>query len=353
MATEAQYGERMKPKRRICILTDGFLDVFTAKTAVGLLRYCPEEVVAVVDRAKAGGDLAALVGVGKGVPIVENIAAALAYQPDHLALGAAFSGGRLPDTWRASIRGALAAGMNVINGLHTRLNDDPELARCAADAGRTIWDVRACTKSLNVGMGKARQTRAKRILTVGTDCNLGKKVTSLELVSELRRRGLRAEFVPTGQTGVMICGRGVVIDAVLSDFVSGAVEEAVLECPDADYIVVEGQGALLHPSFSAVTLGLMHGALPDLMVLCGAPGRRHMRHTDIPIPPLDELIRLHEGLLRPIHPSKVVGVALNTFGLSEETYRQALGKARAESGLPVGDPVRAGAGWLADAVCAA
>ncbi len=342
----------MVPKRRMCILTDGYLDVFSAKTAVGLLRYCPDEVVAVLDRAHAGESLEKLVGVGANVPIVDSVQAALQYRPDQFVLGAVRSGGQLPEEWRATICAALAAGLDVVNGLHTRLNDDPEVARCAADAGRSIWDVRARPRPSVVGTGKARQTRAKRILTVGTDCNLGKRLTALELVADLSRRGLRAEFVPTGQTGVMIRGSGVVIDALPADFVSGVVEAAVLEHRDADYVVVEGQGALLHPSYSAVTMGLLHGVLPDFMVLCHAPTRRHMRHTDISIPPLDEIVRLHQAVLQPIHPPRVVGVALNCHGMSERQFRQALNQVRTLTGLPVVDPVRTGVADLADAVCA-
>ncbi|MFH0980969.1 MAG: DUF1611 domain-containing protein [Planctomycetota bacterium] len=340
----------MASKRRMCILTDGHLDLYAAKTAVGLLRYCPDEVVAVLDRRHAGEKLETLVGVGAGIPIVDGIASALAYRPEQLVLGVASPGGRLPDAWRTVIREALTAGLDVINGLHVRLNDDMELAACAAEAGRRIWDVRSCTRIFRVGTGRARQTQAKRILTVGTDCNLGKRLTAMELARELSRRRFRAPFVPTGQTGVMICGRGVVVDAVVADFVSGAVEEAVLEHADADFVVVEGQGGLLHPSYSAVTLGLLHGVLPDLMILCHAPTRRHMRHTDVPLPPLDEVLRLYEAMLRPIHPGRVVGIALNGHGMSEREFQAALDRARALTGLPVVDPVRTGVAELADAM---
>lgn len=332
-------------------MTDGHLDLFTAKTAVGLLRYCSDEVVAVLDREHAGGDLEALVGIGAGVPIVDSIASARRYQPDRLVLGAVFPGGRLPVAWRVTIREALAEGLDVVSGLHSRLNDDDELAQCAAGAGQRMWDVRACDKTLTVGTGKARQTRAKRILTVGTDCNLGKRLTAIELVRELSHRKLRAEFVPTGQTGVMIAGSGVVLDAVASDFVSGAVEAEVLEHGEADYVVVEGQGALLHPSFSAVTLGLMHGVLPDLLVLCHAPLRDEMRHTNIPIPPLAKVMQLYQAVLAPIHQARFIGVALNCHGMGEREFAEALSETRARTGLPVVDPVRTGVADLADAVC--
>lgn len=337
-------------QRRILILTDGHLDIFSAKTAVGLLRYCAEEVVALLDRKHAGKDPGVLLGVGAGVPIVDSVPAALAYRPDTLVLGVAIPGGRLPDVWRGDIRAALAAGMNVVNGLHTKLNDDAELARLAFEAGRHIWDVRTVPPVTQIGTAKARGTRAKRVLTVGTDCNLGKRLTAMELTRELTQRAVLAEFVPTGQTGVMITGRGVVLDAVISDFVSGAIEPEVLAVGDADIVIVEGQGGLLHPSFSAVTLGLMHGVLPDAMILCHAPGRKTMRHTDVAIPPLDEVIRLHEAILKPIHPSKVVGIALNCFGMDETTFQRTLDETRALTGLPVVDPVRTGVAELADAL---
>lgn len=337
-------------KRRILILTDGYLDIFTAKTAVGLLRYCPDEVVAVLDRKHAGENLKDLLGVGDGVPIVDSIAAATPLRPEQFVLGVALPGGRLPEVWRNDIRQALAAGMNIVNGLHTRLNDDADLARCAAEAGRTIWDVRAVPPATEVGAGKARHTPATRVLTVGTDCNLGKRLTAMELTRELARRGAQAVFVPTGQTGVIITRRGVVIDAVVSDFVSGVVEREVLAVGDADYVVVEGQGALLHPSFSAVTLGLMHGVLPDMMILCHAPTRKTMRHADVPIPPLDEVIRLHEAILRPLHPSKIVGIALNCFDMDDPTMHRTIEEIHALTGLPVLDPVRIGVSALADAV---
>ncbi len=342
----------MRTRRRICILTDGYLDLFTAKTAVGLLRYCPEEVVVVVDSHHAGGDLASLVGCGAGVPIVDSIPAATTYQPDHLVIGVALPGSRFPDTWRRHILDGLAAGMHVVNGLHTRLANDPEIVAAANRAQRRIVDVRAVPQPREVGTARARSTRARRVLTVGTDCNLGKRLTAMELTRALQARGLHAEFVATGQTGVMITGRGIVVDAVLSDFVSGAVEAEVLERGDADVVVVEGQGALLHPSYSAVSTGLLHGAVPDRMILCHAPSRSRFRNTDVPLPPLPETIRLHEALLRPLHAGRVAGVALNCHGMTEDAYRETLDRIRSETGLPTVDCIRDGADVLVDAVLA-
>ena len=342
----------MSTQRRMCILTDGYLDLFTAKTAVGLLRYCPDEVVVVVDSHHAGSDLASLVGCGAGVPVVDSIQAAVGYRPDHLVIGVALPGGRFPDAWRRHILDGLAAGMHVINGLHMHLANDPEILAAAARAQRRIVDVRAVTQPREVGSARARSTRARRVLTVGTDCNLGKRLTAMELTRALQARGVHAEFLATGQTGVMITGSGIVVDAVLSDFVSGAVEAGVLERGDADVVIVEGQGALMHPSYSAVSLGLLHGAVPDRMILCHAPLRGRFRNTDVPLPPLPETIRLYEALLRPLHAGRVAGVALNCHGMAEDAYRETLDRIRSETGLPTVDCIRDGAGVLVDAVLA-
>ncbi len=340
----------MTTPRRICILADGRLDVFTAKTALGLLRYCPDEVVAVLDREHAGGDLVELVGVGKGVPIVDSIAAAGAHSPNQLVIGVALPGGNLPSDYRQFVREALAAGMDVINGLHTRLNQDAELAAAAQQAGRRLVDVRVPPAIDHVGNGKARTTRGKRVLTVGTDCNLGKRVTASEIVAELARRGINGAFVPTGQTGVMIAGWGVAIDGVVSDFVSGFVEDAVLQVKDADYIVVEGQGSIIHPGYSAVTLGLMHGALPDYFVVCHAPGREFLRHTDVRVAEPQQMIEWTQTLLAPIHPSRCIGVSLNCHGMSAEDAARAHERIAAQTGLPVVDSLKTGVAPLVDAM---
>jgi uncharacterized NAD-dependent epimerase/dehydratase family protein len=340
----------MPPKRRLCILVDAYLDLFTAKTAVGLLRHCPDEVVAVLSAPNAGKNLAEIVGVGAGVPIVASIEEALPQRPDHLVLGVALPGGQVPPAWRAMMLAALANGMDILNGLHQRLSTDEQLAAAAAAAGRRIIDVRTPPPLTEVGLMKATTTRAKRILTVGTDCNLGKRVTALEMVHALRGRGRQAEFVPTGQTGVMIAGWGIAIDAVVSDFVSGAVEQMVLTKGDAEFILVEGQGSILHPSFSGVTLSLIHGAMPDGMILCHAPLRRTLRHTDVTFPPLDQWVRLHESLMTPLHPSRVIGVALNTFGMDDAAARAAVANASKVTGLPATDVIRFGPLPLVEAV---
>lgn len=337
-------------KRRLLIITEGHLDIFAAKTAVSLLHYSPEEVVGIVDSQHAGADLASLVDAGAGVPIVESVTAGLALNPDHLVIGVALSGGVLPPSWRAAVLEALRNGMDVINGLHTFLNDDEELVRCATEQGRTLHDLRRVTRDYPVGLARTLTSKATRVLTVGSDCNVGKMAATLSITRDLCSRNRPATMVATGQTGLMVTGIGEVIDAVKSDFLSGCVESLVLEADETgtEFILVEGQGSILHPSFSGVTLGLMHGVFPDLMILCHDASREFLRHTKIPIPPLAKMIDLHERLLEPIHPSKVVAIALNCHGMSPEQIADTIDRTQQDTGLPAADCIRTSVTPLTD-----
>ena len=338
--------------RRIVILAAGRLDAFTAKTTAGIIRYRGEEVVGVLDPEHAGQPLEELIGVGKDIPIVAELSQLDDLEPDMLIIGVATPGGQLPEAWRSILCEALERGMEIVNGLHTMLADDPQLSSLAAEKDVRIWDVRRPPDQLEVGMARARSISANIVLTVGSDCNLGKKITAIEIADELRKRGQQACFLPTGQTGIMITGSGIAIDRVISDFVSGAVESMVLAAKQHDWIIVEGQGAIFHPSYSAVTLGLMHGACPGAMVLCHQPSRGVLRHTEIPIPALEELIDMHQRLLQPIVESKVVGLSLNCFDLSEADAKAAVQMVQEQQALPTTDVVRYGAGPLVDALLA-
>jgi len=336
--------------RRIVILAAGKLDAFTAKTAAGVIRYRGEEVIGVLDPEHAGHSLERLIGVGSGIPIVADLSELDELRPDMLMIGVATPGGKLPDAWRELLRQAIDRGMEIVNGLHTMLGDDTELSALAKEKGSKIWDVRRPPEEIDVGMARAKDLSTQVVLTVGSDCNLGKKITAIEINLELQRRGLDSQFLPTGQTGVMITGRGIAIDRVIGDFMAGAVEQMVLEHQQHDWLVVEGQGAIFHPAYSSVTLGLMHGSCPRAMVLCHQPSRRSVRHTDIAIPSLSELVAIHEALMKPILTSKVVGVSLNCFDLSEEGTTAAIDDVRAQTGLPVTDVVRRGPSPLVDAL---
>ncbi len=342
--------------RRLALLAEGRFTPFDAKTAVGVLRYRAVEVAAVIDSTRAGRDAAACVGVGGAVPVVADLAGAAALGADSLLIGVAPQGGTLPAPWRATVRAALERGWDVLSGLHEFLADDPELAACAHRSGARLVDVRRPPGSRRIAAGRAAGVESTVVLTVGSDCNVGKMTAALELCEALAAAGEPAAFVATGQTGVFIADRGVVVDAVVADFVAGEVEALVLEAAaESDLVVVEGQGALHHPAYSGVTLALLHGACPAAMVLCHQAGRDRIRvgvadEAGWPITPLPSLIAAYEAAAAWLRPAPVVGVALNTLGLDEAAARAACERAARETGLPATDPVRFGAAPLAAAV---
>lgn len=344
-------------KRRVAILAEGRFNWQDAKTAVGILRYSSDEVVAVIDSTRAGQDAAAALGdangPGRGVPIVANVAEALTYTPDTLVIGIAPIGGRLPDAWRGEVMAALAAGLNLVSGLHHLLGEDAELADVARRHGANIWDVRRPPDNLAMRIREATPHRAGShvVYFCGTDCNVGKMTAAVEFDREAKRRGLSSGFAPTGQTGIMIAGEGIPADRFISDFLPGGVEDMVLDFAERyDWVFVEGQGSLIHPAYSAVTLGLIHGAAPDLLVLCHQAGRTHIHDYDTEIPPLARVCEIYEQAAGWLKPARVVAVAINTYGLPEDEARAALAAAERETGLPAGDPVRFGAGPLLDAL---
>ena len=345
--------------RRLALMAEGRFTPLDAKTAVGVLRYRPDQVAAVLDSTRAGRTAAACVGVGGAIPVVADVEAAAAAGADSLLIGVAPQGGELPPAWRAAVRAALARGWDVLSGLHVFLADDAEFAALAARSHARIVDVRRPPATRRIAAGRAARLEATVVLTVGSDCNVGKMTASLEIVRALEASGTPAAFVATGQTGMFIADRGLAVDAVVADFVAGEVEALVLEAAeDHDLVVVEGQGALHHPAYSGVTLALIHGACPAAMVLCHEAGRDRIRAGGAmdpgwPIPPLPELVAAYRAAASWLRPSSVVGIALNTLALEEGAARAACAVAARETGLPTTDPVRFGAAPLAAAVKAA
>jgi uncharacterized NAD-dependent epimerase/dehydratase family protein len=340
---------------RYLILAEQEFGPLTSKTANGCIRYTPEQVVAVLDSSQAGRTAQDVLGFGGAIPVVATLEEGLAREPDALLIGIAPAGGRLPESWRATLRGALRAGLDVWSGLHTFVGADPELAALAREHGATIRDLRRPPEDLAVASGRvAREVESTVVLTVGSDCNIGKMTAALQLRDALRRGGERVAFAGTGQTGILIEGWGIAVDAVIADFVAGAAERLVLDAArDADVVLVEGQGSIIHPGYSGVTYGLMHGSLPHAMVMCAQPSRTTIRHNPwLPIPPLPELIRLHEAVLAPLRPAPVVAVALNTSDLGEAEARAAVERTAAETGLPTTDPVRFDPAPVVDAIAA-
>jgi D-glutamate N-acetyltransferase len=313
------------------------------------MRYRPDEVVAILD-SERGGE------TQEGFPIVGTVDDALRFEPTTALVGVATSGGRFPPAWRELLRTCISSGLDVENGLHEFLTDDAELSALAALHGVTLRDLRKPPAGLNLPTGGNLTHGALVVLTVGSDCAIGKMSVALELDAEARRRGVASEFVPTGQTGIAIAGWGLSIDAVVADFVAGASEQLVLEgvTRGGELLWVEGQGSLLHPAYSGVTLGLLHGSAPHALVLCHMSGQNAVDDDPrFPMPPLSALVELHERAALLARRARVVAIALNTRLLDEASARGAIAAAEAETGLPADDPVRFGAGRLADAVLAA
>ncbi len=343
----------MTPDRRLVILAEGNFGFHHGKTAMGVIRYGREPVVAVIDSTQAGRNVREWLGdSGRfDIPIVASLSDALGFLPRATALlvGIAPTGGRLPDDWRATILAAIRSGLDIRSGLHTFLGDDPEFAEAARAAGVAIVDYRRPPERQVTAAGRRHRAGSRVVLTVATDCAIGKMSVALELRRAAVAAGRSAAFVPTGQTGIMIEGWGVAVDRLVADFLQGTTEWLVEEGEArGDWVFVEGQGSLDHPAYSSVTLGLIHGATPHAMVMVHKPGLAmhdfdHLPEASFPIRPLPEFIALHEQMAALVAPSKVVAVALNTSLIHDEgEARRIIAATADETGLPVDDPVRFG-----------
>lgn len=314
-------------------------DQLAAKTAKGIVDWRPEWCLGQLKLAGCVADL----GI-KDMTIAEAVAGGA----KTMVVGIVNSGGFLPEHWISVIVEALDAGMDVASGLHIRLGDMPEIKEAAARNGRALFDVRHPTRNIPTGKGTPRQ--GKRLLAVGTDCSVGKMYTALAIEKEMHKRGMKADFRATGQTGIFIAGSGISIDAVVADFISGAVEE--LSPPnDADHWdIIEGQGSLFHPSFAGVSLGLLHGAQADALILCHEPTRTHMRGLPHqPLPDLKTCMELNLTCAQLTNKNaEFVGVAINTSGLKEGERQEYLAKVEKELGLPTVDPFKDGTAPIVD-----
>lgn len=346
----------MRP--RFLILADGDFNPLSSKTANSVIRYQADQTVAVVDRVHAGKTCQDVLGFGGTIPVVATMAEGLKLGPTAVLIGIAPQGGRLPDQWRTWLAEALDAGCDLWSGLHTFLSDDPILAERARARGRKIFDLRRPPADLPIASGLAKGVEPFVILTVGTDCNVGKMTAQLQLAKQLNGRGVRTRFVATGQTGIMIEGWGIAVDAVVADFIAGAAERLVLEgSKDADIVLVEGQGSINHPGYSGVTLGLLHGACPDALILCHQATREYIgdyrQASWLRIPPLSQYVKWYESIGAAVHPTRVLGICLNTYDMTNEEARKACAAAQVDTGLPATDPVRFDPAPLVDAILAA
>lgn len=323
------------------------------KTGLAMLRYCNVPIVAVIDYQCHGQSLSSLTGIDRSIPIVESLKAALNHQPNVLAIGIAPSGGALPGAWFQEIQQAVAAGLSLVNGLHTPMATHPQL-QSLLQPDQWIWDVRQEPPGLTVGTGKARYLSCQRVLTVGTDMSVGKMSTTLELHRAAMQRGLRSKVIATGQTNLMLGDDGIPLDAVRVDFASGAVEAMLLKHgPGHDFIFVEGQGSLLNPS-STATLPLLRGAQPTHLVLVHRAGQTHIHNCpQVKIPDLKSVVALYEQVVSgagAFYPAPVVAIALNTGHLDPDHAQKAICAVEDETNLPCTDVFRYGPARILDAL---
>jgi len=304
-----------------------------AKTAFGLRDWAPDRCIG--ELVLAGGT------VTTGL---ERLSSQEAYSKGARALliGVASPGGAIPSNWLPALLDALSAGLDIVSGMHSKLSDIPQLAVAAKAHGRRLIDIRVPPENIPIGNGKKRS--GKRILTVGTDCALGKKYTALSIARGLQSRGLDATFRATGQTGIMIAGSGIPIDAVVSDFIAGAAEMLTPAADEHHIDVIEGQGSLFHPAYASVSLGLLHGSQPDMFIVCHEPGRTHvLGYPDFRLPTIEEVILQTVALGKLTNPAiRCAGVSLNTSGYSDDQANRLVAAECERLGLPVADPLRGG-----------
>ena len=325
------------PSRRYAILAEGRFKDRNAKTAHGLIAYGEDEVVAVIDSDLAGRRvLEVMPELRRDAPIVGTLREALQYAPTSILIGLAPAGGRLPEAWMATLKAAAETGLEIVSGLHQRLA--PELP------GAKVWDVREPPKDVPLFSGKGFGVVPKVVLTVGTNSAIGKMTAMLEIEHAARRRGIATEFVATGQTGIVIAGWGICIDAVVSDFAAGASEQLVLKAAerDPDLILVEGQGSLAHPAYSGVTTALLHGSCPDCLILCADASQKEII-PGVPRPTPALAARLYEEVAALVKPAPVVAVSVNTKGLGDTQAEEFVAAVADKIGLPAVDPVRSSA----------
>ena len=330
------------------ILCPGAFDYISNKTGNMLIRYRPQEVCCVIDPDKSGQTAQDILGYGGKIPVVSNFYEAQDYSPIAMVIGSSSQGGRINEVYRKEIIAAIKYGCNIYNGMHQFLNNDPELATLAKKETVTINDIRCPPDPPHFPKGSWKKRKAKVMLIVGTDCNTGKMTTGWEITERLKKRGKNVQFVGTGQTGIMLAGNGVPVDAVVADFMAGEIEHAVDAVNDqADLIIVEGQGSLTNMYYAGVTLGLMHGAMPDYMIMTDEPGRA-VDVSNNKMVSIGDVMELHLSLMKYFKPSQFLGINLLTYKMNEELALKEIKKIGAKHQLPTTDLVRFGDNKLID-----
>lgn len=337
---------------KVIILAEEKFSPLESKTANAAIIYLTNQVLAVIDSTQANKTSQDVLGYGGSIPVLKSIEEGLKLKPTALLIGIAPPGGRLPESWKQMIRTSLENGLNIYSGLHTILNDDEEFKNLAKKYNCKITDWRKIPERYEVVTNGNYLTRnAKTILSVGVDCNIGKMTTTLQIYHDFLKKGFRADFIGTGQTGIMISGKGIAVDSIISDYIAGGIELCIDESDKLgfDFIFVEGQGALTHHGYSGVTMGLIHGTMPDAMILCHQPTRK-VDNYNLSLPSLKKLIDLHEGIVKFFKETKIVGVGLNSIGLSDEESMRVADEIQKETGLPTIDTFRFGAEKISNAL---
>jgi uncharacterized NAD-dependent epimerase/dehydratase family protein len=333
-------------QKRYLILAEEFShDPHYGKTLRGVMRYRREAVVAILDTKRAGE-------TDDGVPIVGSVNDALCFNPNTALVGVVTQGGHFPGDWQKLLKSCVAKGLDLENGLHVRLRDIPGLPELASKHGVELRDLREPPSDLSTATGENLEVDATIVLTVGSDCAIGKMTATCELDLEARKRGLRSVFVPTGQTGIAIAGWGIAVDHVISDYVAGAADRLVRDGAErGDLLWIEGQGSIYHPAYSGVTLGLLHGSRPDVLLLCHQAGAEHIDgYPATPIPPLAQVARDYETAAGWVRPAPVAAIALNTAALDDGAARAAIAETEATTGIVTDDVVRYGPERTLDAI---
>lgn len=337
----------LRSHRKIAVLTDGYSTPFVAKTAVSILRYRQQDVVAVIESATDESTAGGLLGTGAEIPVLAHLSEVR--EADAIYIGIAPPGGKLPVEWRPIIIEGLHRKMDIVSGLHDFLSDDEELVEIAKTAGARLIDVRR-NECKTTASGQGFRNGCVRIHTVGCDCSIGKMVTSIEVQLGLVAHNHDARFLATGQTGIMISGEGVPVDCVVGDFVNGAAEELVKRNEQHEFLLIEGQGSISHPAYSAVTIGLLHGCAPDGLIFCYEAGRRQVKgFDDIDLPQLSDQMAACEVMANLRHPCKIIGLAVNTRYLNAAEATAEVARIETEFSLPACDVYRDGAEKLVQA----
>ena len=329
-------------KKKFVLFAEESFGLFTSKVAASLIRYNGDRCVAVIDSLQAGRTVQDILGYGGPIPIVGRVEDALQLRPEVMIIGKGLHSNDLPPSWKPHILAAVQNGLHLINSIHYRLLRDPDIARAVREKGVTVWETKDFPP-LRLNKARVLDLDSWIIHTCGSDANIGKKTAALQIWNEANRRGISTGFAATGQSGMLISGHGISIDGVPGDFMAGAVEQVVMEAAVGnEWVVVEGQGSLNHIGFSCVSVSLLHGALPHVLVFCHHLGAKRTKVWDTPIIPIPELIRMNEELTVFERPAKVAAISVNSFGYSEQDYRREADKLEVDTGLPVVDPVRAG-----------